>query len=50
MMQMQENDGVEAMTTPMYFTILDKLNKSMCVVSKINDVCMQQVAAMSNPR
>ena len=41
MMQMQENDGVEAMSTPKYFQILDKLNKSMCTISKIEGVCQQ---------
>lgn len=33
MMQMQENKGVEAMSTPKYFSILDKLNKSMCIIN-----------------
>lgn len=40
MMQMQENKGVESMSTPKYFKVLDKLNKSMCLLSKINGICM----------
>ena len=29
------------MSTPKYFTILDKLNKSMCLISKIRLVCLK---------
>jgi len=42
MMQMQENKGVEAMSTPKYFSILDKLNKSMCIISSAFQVVDQQ--------
>jgi len=40
---MQENNGVEALSTPIYFSILGKLNKSMCSLSKIKGVCMQMI-------
>ena len=39
---MQENKGVEAMSTPKYFSILDKLNKSMCIISGAFQVVDQQ--------
>ena len=38
---MQENNGIEAMPTPKYFLTLDKLNKSMVLLSKIKTVCMK---------
>ena len=35
MMQMQENtDGVEELTTPDYYSILDRLNKSIIVLDQ----------------
>lgn len=48
-MQMQENNGVEAMSTPIYFSMLGKLNKSMCALSKIKGVCMQMIKNLERP-
>ena len=36
MMQMQENEGLEAMSTPKYFQILNKLNQSVCFIAEAN--------------
>ena len=35
MMQMQENNGIEQLSTRKYYSILDQLNKGMCYINKV---------------